>query len=75
MSKENEKEFNLTPGENERYKPVKADLTCPKCGKTHTLTLRACVNVSLHPEEKAQVLDGSFFQYKCPGPLKSIVGL
>ncbi len=72
MSKENEKEFNLTPGENERYKPVKADLTCPKCGKPHTLTLRACVNVSLHPEEKAQVLDGSFFQYKCPDCGESI---
>jgi hypothetical protein len=60
------KDFNLTPGENEQYKPVKADITCRKCGKKDTLTLRACVNVSLHPEEKQQVLDGSFFTYKCP---------
>ena len=60
------KDFNLTPGENEQYKPVKADITCAKCGKKHTLTLRACVNVSLHPEEKEQVLDGSFFQFTCP---------
>lgn len=60
------REFNLTPGENEQYKPVKADITCRKCGKKSTLTLRACVNVSLHPEEKEQVLDGSFFQYTCP---------
>ena len=60
------KDFNLTPGENEQYKPVTAEITCSKCGKKNTLTLRACVNVSLHPEEKEQVLDGSFFQYKCP---------
>lgn len=60
------KDFNLTPGENEQYKPVKADITCAKCGRKDTLTLRACVNVSLHPEEKQQVLDGSFFQYTCP---------
>lgn len=60
------KDFNLTPGENEQYKPVKADITCAKCGKKSTLTLRACVNVSLHPEEKKQVLDGSFFVYTCP---------
>ena len=60
------KEFDLTPGENEKYKPVKADLVCPHCKKKSTMTLRACVNVSLHPEEKQQVLDGSFFQYTCP---------
>ena len=60
------KDFNLTPGENEQYKPVTAEITCSKCGKKNTLTLRACVNVSLHPEEKEQVLDGSFFHYKCP---------
>lgn len=60
------KEFNLLPGEEERYKPVVADITCNKCGKTNQLTLRACVNVSLHPEEKSQVLDGSFFAYTCP---------
>ena len=59
------KDFNLTPGENEQYKPVTAEITCSKCGKKNTLTLRACVNVSLHPEEKEQVLDGSFFHYKC----------
>ncbi len=59
-------EFNLLPGEEERYKPIEADITCKKCGKTHKLTLRACVNVSLHPEEKQQVMDGSFFQYTCP---------
>ena len=60
------KDFNLKPGENEQYKPVKADITCAKCGKKSTLTLRACVNVSLHPDEKEKVLDGSFFHRVCP---------
>lgn len=64
--KVNGKEFDLKPGENERYQPIKADLTCPKCGKKSQVTLRACVNVSLHPEEKETILDGSFFQNKCP---------
>ena len=67
-------DFNLTPGENEQYKPVTAEITCSKCGKKNTLTLRACVNVSLHPEEKAQVLDGSFFRYKCPECGKNTLG-
>lgn len=75
MSEEKENkgfEFNLKPGENEQYKPVKADLKCPKCGKTRTMTLRACVNVSLHPEEKDQILDGTFFQQPCPDCGESI---
>lgn len=60
------KDFNLTPGEKEQYKPVTAEITCSHCGKKDTISLRACVNVSLHPEEKQQVLDGSFFMYTCP---------
>jgi|GEM_PF-439612 len=59
-------EFDLKPGENEQYKPVKAEITCARCGKKNELTLRACVNVSLHPEEKEKILDGSFFHYTCP---------
>lgn len=60
------KDFNLTPGEKEQYKPVTAEITCSHCGRKDTISLRACVNVSLHPEEKQQVLDGSFFMYTCP---------
>ena len=60
------KKIDLTPGENERYKPVTATIKCTACGKEKQMQLRACVNVSLHPEEKQQVLDGSFFQYSCP---------
>jgi hypothetical protein len=51
---------------------VEADIRCPKCGKESQMQLRACVNVSLHPEEKSQVLDGSFFQYTCPDCGKKI---
>ena len=61
-----EKKHELLPNSEERYKPVEAEITCPKCGKKSTLQLRACVNVSLHPEEKEMVLDGSFFKYACP---------
>ena len=62
----NSRDFDLKPGENEQYKPVKADITCSSCGKKSEITLRPCVNVSLHPEEKKMVLDGSFFVYTCP---------
>ncbi|MBR3057844.1 MAG: CpXC domain-containing protein [Clostridiales bacterium] len=56
----------LLPNEEERYKPISADLTCRKCGKKSKVQLRACVNVSLHPEEKEQILNGSFFKFTCP---------
>ncbi len=55
----------LLPNEQERYKPVEAEITCPKCKTKKKIQLRACINVSLHSEEKQQVLDGSFFKYTC----------
>ncbi|MBR4748511.1 MAG: CpXC domain-containing protein [Abditibacteriota bacterium] len=43
-------------------------VTCPKCGKTGSFTLWTSLNIAadLYPEKKAQVLDGSLFQYPCP---------
>ncbi|MBO4496479.1 MAG: CpXC domain-containing protein [Clostridiales bacterium] len=55
----------LLPNEEERYKPIVSTFICPKCKKHSKIQLRACVNVSLHPEEKDQVLNNEFFQYTC----------
>jgi len=59
------KPHRLLPNDEERYKPIEAEITCPKCKAKSKMQLRACVNVSLHPEEKEQVLNGSFFRYTC----------
>ncbi|MBP5491787.1 MAG: CpXC domain-containing protein [Clostridiales bacterium] len=66
MEEKQNKKIDLLPREEERYKPVEAKVHCRFCGKTSVMKLRACVNVSLHPEEKELVLNGSFFQYECP---------
>ena len=40
--------------------------TCPKCEKESSFVMYDSVNVTLDPEYKAKILDGSLFAFKCP---------
>ena len=40
-------------------------LKCPKCGAENQFRFYDSVNVSLDPELKGKVLDGSLFKMKC----------
>ncbi|MEE0266032.1 MAG: CpXC domain-containing protein [Acutalibacteraceae bacterium] len=46
-----------------RKTTVKA--TCPGCKEEFEITMWDSVNVDINPEEKARILDGSFFDQKC----------
>ena len=61
-----DRKIRLVPNKDEQYKPMKATITCGKCGKEWEAVLQPCVNISLHPDEKEKVLDGSFFHRVCP---------
>ena len=63
---EQDRKIRLVPNKDEQYKPMKATITCGKCGKEWEAVLQPCVNISLHPDEKEKVLDGSFFHRVCP---------
>ncbi len=39
---------------------------CKYCGEQHTVNTYGCINVSLNPELKLQVLNGSLFLWECP---------
>ncbi len=39
---------------------------CSACGTEFPVTLYNSINVGIDPEAKPKVLDGSFFQYRCP---------
>ncbi|HOO61228.1 MAG TPA: CpXC domain-containing protein [Bacillota bacterium] len=60
-----ENKVKLTPTAEEEYKRVEADYACPKCKAKAKITLRPCINVTLHPEEKESVVNGSFFTHTC----------
>ncbi len=38
---------------------------CPKCGKKQSFEAYSSINVTLHPELKEKLLDGSIFRFKC----------
>lgn len=42
------------------------EVSCGRCGASHTLNTYSIVNVGERPELKAQVLDGSLFVWECP---------
>lgn len=44
----------------------RTEVSCSRCGASHTLTTYSIVNVGEQPELKAQVLDGSLFVWECP---------
>jgi hypothetical protein len=46
--------------------PATATATCPACGADFAVEVFASVNVSVTPELKQRVLDGSLFDYDCP---------
>ena len=58
--------IRLVPKEEEQYLPMEVEITCGHCGKSWKASLQQCVNISLHPEEKEQILDFSFLRKKCP---------
>ena len=41
-------------------------VTCPRCGGQHPITVYAGINVAREPELKARVRDGSLFVWECP---------
>jgi hypothetical protein len=41
-------------------------ITCPKCQKDSEFVMYDSVNVSLDPEDKEKIIDGSLFLFKCP---------
>ncbi len=43
-----------------------AVITCPKCHQEHPFTTWDSVNVTLDPEKKEAVLNGSAFLFECP---------
>lgn len=47
-----------------KLRPVK--LNCPNCGKEFETSEYDSINVSINPELKDKVLDGSIFDYECP---------
>lgn len=42
------------------------EITCPKCASNFPFIRWDSVNVSLDPEQKAKILDNSFFRTTCP---------
>lgn len=40
-------------------------ITCPKCGLEQEAKIWDSINVTLNPEVKQKILDGSFFQFRC----------
>ena len=41
-------------------------ITCPQCQKDSEFVMYDSVNVSLDPEDKEKIIDGSLFLFKCP---------
>ncbi len=41
-------------------------LNCPRCGTENHITVWESVNVTLDPDLKRMVLDGSIFEHQCP---------
>ena len=46
-------------------------LECPFCHQDVPFILHNSINVGIHPEHKAKVLDNTLFQYQCPHCKKS----
>lgn len=46
--------------------PAEATATCPGCGSEFAAEVFASINVSVNPELKARVVDGSLFDHDCP---------
>lgn len=46
--------------------PRNEKITCPQCGKEAVVRIWSSVNVTLDPEMKEHVLDGSLFDWTCP---------
>lgn len=44
----------------------KEEINCPKCSTKFPFVIWNSVNVSLDPEQKAKILDNSFFSATCP---------
>ena len=44
---------------------AQAEVTCPKCGKTHKVDTKETINITLAPQLKEQIMSGTFFRYLC----------
>ena len=44
----------------------KKTVACPKCNKESDYLFWESLNGDLDPEAKTQLIDGTFFQFKCP---------
>jgi hypothetical protein len=42
------------------------DLTCPRCGVKSQAVIWDSINVTLDPEAKERIMDGSLFKHQCP---------
>ena len=46
-------------------KNIKQIITCPKCGKQHTMTVWTSLNSKTNPTENKQLIDGMLYRHKC----------
>ena len=44
----------------------KATCTCSGCGASHSVNVYPLINVSVNPDLKTKVMDGSLFVWECP---------